>query len=492
MLKIHTVVYSDVGPSRELNEDNLFWQGHYRRRGEIPYTLQDIANSDEQVQIYAISDGIGGMAQGELASMIAVSDLEALTYTLDIAKIEDSADIIAQYLREKANYLWKRNKAKESLADHMGATISLLAIRNDRAYLANIGDSAVYQLSGNSLKQISRNDSHAAILRSLGYLTEEEEADHPFKHQLNNYLGKEYDQEHFAYFLVKDIPLAKGDIFLLCSDGISGVLTENEISEILKSDRSLKDKSNILVEKSLREGNQDNVSLILVEILSCKENHQLHIEYEGDAVALTEEDQDVYEHLEETKRMRFSEETSIYKVSRKPRSSENEEDKIQLYPVNNGENETNSEVKFSKPRKLECVDRKKGVLSTKQQSYYEKARKESLRRQEEKNREKMQIPRSGTYQEVSKTHYEKPTGEKPVRTQTPPQVEMTRTEKQRLYERRYMDVEDTPPSTKNQAPHSEVKIVKRNPLKSCFSWLFFFLLFVAIGFGFMWVFINFL
>lgn len=266
MLKIIGSVYSDTGQVRQQNEDNLYWQGQYRKSYELAGTLKRNFKDDHDVQLYAVSDGMGGMARGELASRIAVSELASLDRSLKQGHPDDDTAKIDHYLQNCSRYISERNSSAGSEKEAMGATLSLLMLRDDRAVLANLGDTAVYHSRDGLMKQISRDDSHAARLRSLGYLTSEEARRHPFKHSLVNYLGKEEADGVLKYFLVPDIRLSTGDFLLLCSDGISGVLSREIIQEVLNDAQPPEQKVESLVNLAVASGSADNMTIILLYV----------------------------------------------------------------------------------------------------------------------------------------------------------------------------------------------------------------------------------
>ena len=129
MLKIVGSVYSDTGQVREQNEDNLYWQGEFRKAYELAGTLERDFNSSDDVQLYAVSDGMGGMARGELASRIAVSDLANLDRALKGGSKDYDIRKLDSYLRGCNDYIWERNQRMQSEDEAMGATISLLLLR---------------------------------------------------------------------------------------------------------------------------------------------------------------------------------------------------------------------------------------------------------------------------------------------------------------------------------------------------------------------------
>lgn len=433
MLKIKTSVFSDIGQERNKNQDNLFWCGHYRSQNEVDFRFEDIATVDNPVQIYAISDGIGGMASGEIAARIAVSDLEALAYAIDLSNVDEDVNLISDYLREKAIYMSKKNSLQDNPDMHMGATLSILVFRDDRAYLANIGDTAVYSLSSNGLKRISRNDSHAAKLRELGHISYEEESKHPLKHALSNYLGMEYQKDKFSYYILKDIPLHNGDMFLLCSDGLSSFVEEDSIHKILSSSLRLHDKTRKLVDLALEKGSHDNISIILLEILECDACFQ-------EPIIIKDDNQ-----------------LNKAKPNNYPKQSLNKD-------IMHDETTVFRPVKANIPntQNINRVDKtaeSNSIFADKQAAYYEKARKDSLRRQEKQLRKDRRTSDKTQNDQVDID---------PISSE----------EKQKYYDARYLNMDEI---VEGEKPR---QIKRKN---SWLSWLLHILLFIVIGFLVAWL-----
>jgi serine/threonine protein phosphatase PrpC len=291
MLDVRTLVYSDKGPVKDLNQDNVYWRGHFQQAYQLRSSFHAKARAKDPLQLYALSDGMGGMAKGEIASRLAVQDFESLEYQLNRLPQEQRRSAIDAYIRDRAQFLWDSNRSYDDIHEHMGATLCLLMLEESGALLANIGDSACYHYHEGDLIQLSRDDSHAARLRSLGYITKEEEQHHPFRHVLNNYLGMEYKEDNFSYFCVENIPFSPGDTFLLSSDGINAYVKRTVIREILASANPLEIKADMLIDAALDAGSEDNISLILIEIPAEKEPDGLS---QGQSSALSPQEEEQF------------------------------------------------------------------------------------------------------------------------------------------------------------------------------------------------------
>jgi len=127
--------------------------------------------------------------------------------------------------------------------------------------IAHVGDSRIYRLRQNTLEQMTQDHTMAQIFIELGHLSSEKGSKHPSRHVLTQALGHEIEVINTGIEKIK-----KGDIFLLCSDGLNDMLTDAEIQYILSSRSKFKDKCSRLIKKALKMGGKDNVTVIIVRI----------------------------------------------------------------------------------------------------------------------------------------------------------------------------------------------------------------------------------
>lgn len=255
-------VYMDshVGIVRENNEDSC-----------------KIINLSEKACILAVADGMGGYKKGEVASSMAVEYIEKyfleheeeLLRSLSAAK-QDKGHEAAVYesLRESINLANTKifEKAQDEEFKMMGTTVVLSILYDDKAYIANVGDSRCYQLKqsqGNSkLYLITKDNSLVQELLDLGELTIEEAEVYPQKNIITRAVGVDPALDIDTY----KINIEKNNIVLLCSDGLSGMLSDIEIEKILKQKDTVKEKVTKLIEQALKNGGRDNVTVICAEI----------------------------------------------------------------------------------------------------------------------------------------------------------------------------------------------------------------------------------
>jgi len=147
--------------------------------------------------------------------------------------------------------------------------MALLCISPEKkeAVASNVGDSKVFLFRKEVLKKISEDHNQAQSLVNLGLITEEEARIHKDKSKLTQYLGIFQEEMVLEPYVTDNIILEKEDIFLICSDGLTDMLSYTDIAQILKTDISLKDKCKKLVNNANNKGGNDNITVVLAQII---------------------------------------------------------------------------------------------------------------------------------------------------------------------------------------------------------------------------------
>jgi serine/threonine protein phosphatase PrpC len=213
-------------------------------------------------QLIAVADGMGGHAAGEVASRIAVQVLQRLTPVLAAESIdEDSVEDLLMHslhsIDEEITAVTNEDIEKRG----MGTTLTALLIRNNQISLLHVGDSRCYRLRGNTLEQLSNDHTVIQELLDQGAISEAEAAEHPQRSMLTQALRGDGDVTP----VLQMYEVKKGDRYLLCSDGLSGVLTDKEIKVGLKI--SDKDEAvKFLNDATYINGAPDNVTILIADI----------------------------------------------------------------------------------------------------------------------------------------------------------------------------------------------------------------------------------
>jgi serine/threonine protein phosphatase PrpC len=213
-------------------------------------------------QLIAVADGMGGHAAGEVASRIAVEVLQSLVPALVSTEIdEDSVEDLLMHSLHSIDSEISVVTEEEIEKRGMGTTLTALLIRDKYISLLHVGDSRCYRLRGNTLEQLSNDHTVIQELLDQGAISEAEAVDHPQRSMLTQALRGDGDVTP----VLQMYEIKKGDRYLLCSDGLSGVLTEKEIKIGLK--KSNKDEAiKFLVDATYVNGAPDNVTVLIADI----------------------------------------------------------------------------------------------------------------------------------------------------------------------------------------------------------------------------------
>jgi len=247
--RVKFVARSEIGHARENNEDKF-----------------DFYEPDEEPllaargSVYLVCDGMGGHNAGQIASELAAKQFLHAYYHLGGTAQEAARHAILQahhYIAEMASKIPSRYG--------MGTTLTALILKQDEGILAHVGDSRCYRLREGAFEQLSRDHTLVAHLAAQGIITPEQAKYHPQRNVIRQAVGVadpteplEPDIETFA--------LQAGDLYLLCSDGLTDMVDDAEIEAILRDEPPTRAAWR-LVDRALANGGRDNVTVVLVQIL---------------------------------------------------------------------------------------------------------------------------------------------------------------------------------------------------------------------------------
>ena len=222
---------TDTGLVREHNEDSLV----------------------ARPPLFAVADGMGGHEAGEVASEIAIETLTANTPAEPSATELGNAVIAANHAVIAA--------ALEGVGKPgMGTTVTAAMVKGTKLVVAQVGDSRAYLLHEGSLQRITRDHSYVADLIEQGEITEEEARWHPQRSDITRALGGDENMVPDLY----ELTVGEGDRILLCSDGLTGMVLDERIEEILVNTPDPQEATDALVNEALQEGGHDNVTVIVI------------------------------------------------------------------------------------------------------------------------------------------------------------------------------------------------------------------------------------
>ena len=224
---------TDTGLIRKLNEDAAWY--------------------DEKRAIYAVADGMGGHQAGEVASGIAIEAVKSM------AQRERTPGVRAlkEMVRAAHNAIAAHAAAHSECAG-MGTTLSVLWRGGNYAYIAHVGDSRIYRFREDKLERITQDHSLVEELVRAGIISSEEARTHPRRNVITRALGTQGENE--PDLLVSDVQ--KGDVFLLCSDGLNSMIEDEAIEKTLR-ENDLEHAADSLIAQALAAGGRDNVTVVL-------------------------------------------------------------------------------------------------------------------------------------------------------------------------------------------------------------------------------------
>lgn len=250
---------TDIGYVRDHNEDSLII---------IP-------------PLFAVADGMGGHEAGEIASEITVNTLAELAPShLDAEGLTAAV--------EAANYNVMKAPRQGIGRDGMGTTLTAAMLEGERLLIAQVGDSRAYLLHKGHLQQITRDHSLMADLIEAGQITPEEARVHPNRSVITRAIGSDIHMRPDIYELNVDA----GDRILLCSDGLSSMISNNAIESIMRRQSDAQHCADELVTAALENGGADNVTVVVAdvpgfsEVREKKRAHKSRVFYIGLAIAL--------------------------------------------------------------------------------------------------------------------------------------------------------------------------------------------------------------
>lgn len=266
---------SDVGRVRRGNEDNFllldlssgtFWTA--TEGDEPPEELRRI-NLGQKGVVMIVSDGMGGALAGDVASRMAVESVRDMLIGSDEEQDAGCGDDtpLVDCLRRATGYanLAIHNKSQEDTrCSGMGATLTGAAITGDMLDLVQVGDSRAYVIRNDQIKLATKDQSLVQQLVDVGQISEEEAETHMFRNVILQALGA---QRELAPVTGR-LRLRRGDILLLCSDGLSGKLRGEDMKRIVEeSNGDLSAACNLLIEEANNRGGEDNITVVLARFM---------------------------------------------------------------------------------------------------------------------------------------------------------------------------------------------------------------------------------
>ena len=235
---------SDVGKTRQINEDFYYISSEY-----------------EPIKLFIVADGMGGYNGGEIASKLAVESARRYIQSNFESAKNDKESLLNLVKNSSmyANMIVYEKAMKNEELKNMGTTLDICLIYENKAFISHIGDSRVYRIRKDFMRRLTKDHSYVQQLVDEGKITKEESVNHPKKNMLIKALG-------CTEYIEPDVTVKgfiKGDIMLMCTDGLTNMIPENEILKILKE--NLDDPSKVLVDRANELGGLDNITAVIIK-----------------------------------------------------------------------------------------------------------------------------------------------------------------------------------------------------------------------------------
>ena len=235
---------SDVGKAREMNQDYYY-----------------ISPSESNINLYILADGMGGYRGGEIASKLATISVKNYIES-NFENLPKEKEEILKLIKSSIEYanmvVYEKSKEDKEL-EAMGTTLEVCLIYNNKAYIGHVGDSRIYRIRKDILRKLTTDHSYVEKLVKDGTITKEQAVNHPKKNMLTKALG-------CTPFVEADVTVKgfiKDDIILMCSDGLTNMITEDEIYNMIKMDYKVAPQN--LVDKANENGGYDNITAIIIK-----------------------------------------------------------------------------------------------------------------------------------------------------------------------------------------------------------------------------------
>ena len=235
---------SDIGKAREMNQDAYY-----------------ISEPSSPIKLYLLADGMGGYKGGEIASNLAIKCAKSYIENnfKDVAKDRDSLIQLVASSMEYANMVVYEKSKEDKELEGMGTTLEIALIYNNKVFIGHIGDSRIYRIRKAFIRKLTQDHSYVQKLVKDGTITQEQAEKHPQKNILLKVLG-------CNAFIEPDVMVKgflKDDILVMCSDGLSNMVAQDDIYKMASKD--IEQATIELVNKANENGGFDNITVVIIK-----------------------------------------------------------------------------------------------------------------------------------------------------------------------------------------------------------------------------------
>ncbi len=251
MVKAYSV--TDIGKKRQINQDC------------VDISLTPVGNLPN---LFLLADGMGGHKAGDYASRYAI---DTVKNEVNVSPQTNPVHIFAEAIEYANAHLYEKSISDVNFSG-MGTTLVAATCIDNKLNVANIGDSRLYLVRQNKMVQVTRDHSYVAELVQKGGIDRETAKNHPKRNYITRAVGA-FEKANPDFFYVETKP---GDVILICSDGLTNMISDEEILSIIYQEEDLEFTCNKLIQAANEKGGIDNISVILVKTAEAgKENASL-------------------------------------------------------------------------------------------------------------------------------------------------------------------------------------------------------------------------
>ena len=259
MYTLHYAALTHPGRVPENNEDNFYINGAYKSDPKAAcFQAKGTVRGGRLTA--SVCDGMGGYAAGEESSLIAVRTMA------EFCRKEKKDEVL--FRDRPMDYINEANaricRLREQAGKPTGSTLTVMEFADGAFTAVNIGDSRIYMYRDGAFVQLSTDHSVVARMTRMGQITQEEAKTHPLRHQITQHFGIRPEEMVLEPAVVQE-EIRAGDMYLLCSDGLTDMVSDEEILKALGEDLSLNGKVKRLVQQAVDAGGRDNITAALIE-----------------------------------------------------------------------------------------------------------------------------------------------------------------------------------------------------------------------------------
>jgi len=234
--------------------------------GLVRQNNEDVWSYIPELKLFVLADGMGGHQAGEIAAREAVNELSRALKTKikdtdNQLSLKENEDLLRRAIKHINSYIFRMGREDPNLRG-MGTTVCCLQFQDRGAIYAHVGDSRIYLFRDKKIVQLTKDHSLLCELVDQGHMDEDQVADFLYKNIITKAIGTEPKVEPD----VTSMELCVGDIFIMCTDGLSDLLNTNEMISILETSPSLEEATKALITIANQKGGRDNITVVLIKV----------------------------------------------------------------------------------------------------------------------------------------------------------------------------------------------------------------------------------